>query len=507
MNTISINDRLGDGGLENVAILTTTPSGGVAIIGPTGGNYAALNLDSANEVRANTPFYSPAQRTYSTGEPYKNGGIGLNMGTLLSYAGANIFNTAANWTLGGATTGWALSNVAGVGGIAYDSSDSRTHQPNMLLLTQGGTTPGGTVTLTSPNFSVPTNGRIGFWFYFSPDSTSGTYINCVFTKVAGDFTVQKSWDANAFQIAPGWNYLQFDATVPTTPNGTVAAGTADLTSGNIATIQLQVFCAAGLTAKWYFDAMFTGMPKNVSRVVIGMDGTGTADLTRLKGLMDKYGFKGYLNFNVTGNNDLTPLLTMRGASATGADAVIDSIYSAGWDVINHSLNHNTLAGMTTANVSYVINSLRDYCFANGWVRGSEFFSAAQNTTTDAQRTQIKNLGFKVIRGYQPQATYRTPFGVANLLSIGADGFDNTALSTLKAHAAGAINNGADFWIAGHLFTQGDGGDPTGETVPGGDGLHSYTNTIDLFLSWLKSTYVDTGLAKVVTPTEWLYGLK
>lgn len=489
----AINVVVNEGQLP--AKLATDASNNTVLVGADGTRYPINPQGAASKL-------IPA---YSSGQVVPRQIPSANYGKLVTYAGANVFDSSANFSLQDSVTGWSLSTVAGVGGIAYDSSDSRTGQRNMLLVQQDGTTTGGTVGINSPTLNIPTNGRFGLWVYFSPDSTSGTYCSITLTKTAGSYSTYKAFDANSYQIAPGWNYLQWDDNVSTVPYGMSKSGTLDMTTGSLASFRIAIYCAAGKTAKWYFDSMVTGHAKQVSRIVMGVDGGGTSDLAIWKQLFDERGWKGYLNFNLTGSNDMTQLTGYYGQGATGSEALIQACYDAGWDVMNHSLNHNTLSGMATADIKYVVNALRSYCIAHGWTRGMEFFSAAQNTTTDAQRTLLAGMGYKLIRGYQPLAHYRTPFGIANPYSVGADGFDNTALSVLKERALGAINYGADYWIAGHNVTVGDGGDSTGETVPGGDGLHAYDNTIRLFFAWLSS-YVSNGQAVICTPTEWFYGL-
>lgn len=53
LNTSSINDRLGPGGLENVATLSTDVNGNTVLVGGYGNNYAALPLDPSGYPIAN----------------------------------------------------------------------------------------------------------------------------------------------------------------------------------------------------------------------------------------------------------------------------------------------------------------------------------------------------------------------------------------------------------------------------------------------------------------------
>ena len=484
---------------------TTNATGTTSVVG-AGGTMSVFESPFA------TTF--PTQRNgtfapYSV-QPYPLVKRRMNWGELVTYSGASVFASHTNFTTQDTTTGWTLSTVSGVNGISdtgaiLDGTGSRTGQANMLLCTQDGTTVGGTIGINFPTIAANNNGRIGLWIYMAASSTSSAYVKFTLSKNT-NFTTYKEFDANNYQISPGWNYIQWDDNVSTTPTGVAKAGTQDITSGTLQKVRISITPTSGKTAKFYFDSMWTNIDKPISRIIIGKDGTGESDLSLWHSLLSEQGWKGALNFDCTGSNDMTPLTSLNGYGATGGDARIQSIYDDGWDVFNHSLNHNTLASLTTAQIEYVIKAQRNYQLANGWSRGAEMFSAAQNVTTEAQRLQIKNLGFSLIRGWQNMDQYQTPFGIANPFSVGCDGFDNLALSTIKAKVLTRIQYGTDLWIFGHNITAGDGGDATGETVPGGSGLATYENTMRLFLQWLK-TYETAGQVVVCTPTEWFYGLK
>jgi predicted amidohydrolase len=70
---------------------------------------------------------------------------------------------------------------------------------------------------------------------------------------------------------------------------------------------------------------------------VGKDGNGESDLSTWKSLLDEQGWKGYLNFDVTGLGDMTVLGNYDENPSAANDARIQTCYDAGWDVINHSL--------------------------------------------------------------------------------------------------------------------------------------------------------------------------
>jgi hypothetical protein len=211
------------------------------------------------------------------------------------------------------------------------------------------------------------------------------------------------------------------------------------------------------------------------------------------------------------------LLNYSGALPAGTDASITNAYSDGWDVTNHTVNHNIFAitdgsapAMTQAQINYVVSAQRDYQLANGWVRGSEFIGPAQDTNTYAQEVQMAKMGFKCLRGYRG-LSIPTQFGHDNIYAVKDFGLDSTygsytpMLSNWETMITAFMNYGCDVWLVYHIMTLGNGGDPTGNT-PTGVSNAIYQNSFNLLCAWLAQQQA-AGNCVVCTPTEWLYGLK
>lgn len=416
-------------------------------------------------------------------------------------------------TLGGTTANWTKSVVSGLDGITdagRPTQGSRTGNPVLTKISCNGSQTGSLV-VSSGTISASINGKFGLWVYFSPDSTWGNqYIDVELSSTGSWSGTQKVIKFDAYQLRRGWNYLVGDVNQSIHPHGVTVSGTNDIITAPVVGFRLVFTVANGTTCDFYFDSFWTGFSRTKSKIIIGKDGSGEADLLTFKSLMDQYGWRGYLNYDVTGLSTMKLLADYRDPVTA---ARIDQIYADGWDVINHTVNHVTLGtvltpSFTNAQTRYQVMAQRAHQIGNGWVRGCEFFSSGQNTMTYDQAVFVKSLGFKAIRGFRG-SSHPSMYGHDNILHLGSDAFDApngagaAVLQTWKDRTLAHINYGGDRWLYMHNLI---GGGAADGSVATGNGIQIYSSAFALYLEWLAG-YVDAGLCDVVTPTEWFYGLK
>ena len=406
-----------------------------------------------------------------------------------------------------------------VGPTPYPTRGSRTGNPKLVKVQCDGSqaVTAYTMNLTANFAAVALNGKAGLWIYVSPDSTSVNSSITVFYSVTGGYAAAGGRSAayNNYILRAGDNFLPFDDNVAQHPQGIAAAGSNNIIANSIINFQIIFNIVNGKTFCCYLDSLWTAWTTPVSRIMIGRDGNGTADLLDMKAAMDVYGWKGYMAFAVTGTNDFTLLLDYNTQPATGGDARMATCYNAGWDCCNETVNHATLAAdtntpsATAAQVTYQFEAQRAFCMGKGWIRGSEFFSAASNLTTWAQRALLKTLGVKSIRGYQG-VVVPTTYGHDNVMDLVGQALDapcgggSAVLATWQAQTLGHINYGADMMVYVHSLIAGSS---NGGATATGVGTQIYLEAFQLYLAWLNTNYVAPGTAIVCTPTEWLYGLK
>lgn len=288
------------------------------------------------------------------------------------------------------------------------------------------------------SLSIDAKGRLGLWVYF--EASKACTITITLGSVNGSSAVDYNFNSN--QTKPNtWNFLVIarannpisNADREMHPFGLTEAF-ADYTSAQWCTqtiksiwVQLQGMSATTV----YLDSFWTGM-ETTAQFVLGADQTGQDTIDYVLPEFKKYGWKGYIAepFRLGSYEEIANL------SAKGRSAALDAVYAAGWDVVNHSMNHLTMATLTDAGqIRYEVDMCRAWLVGLGYEKGQEFFVSPVSSSSMLTRKVIKAAGYVVQRHGGHDANHVTPFGMDD------------------ASFVGSIDVGASTWI----FNQVDAG--------------------------------------------------
>ncbi len=333
---------------------------------------------------------------------------------------------------------------------------SRTGQPEMLRFVPSADT-AGSIVLTSPSTNIrhaALNGQFGLWVYIENQpgfqagvATTTGIIGVILTTAAGPAygnSFRFYFDVN--QLREGWNFLKFVQRNPAAyrtgggateyhPYGLnvskLGDGTAsDIVNQPITGIKIDVSNLGGATL--YFDSIWTGI-QTTPQVVLGVD---LAEQNTVDYALPALATNGWIGYTA-----LTGRLYPGGSRICGDINSFDSagygaqLYEAGWEVVNHSLNHlpgtqrsqgaPTMRELTSpAEIRYEVEAIRGFYEAKGWRRGLEFYASPGQSTSRLAQKVIKDAGYVLQRHARKVNTPITPWGVDNLDNVGATPLDS-----------------------------------------------------------------------------------
>lgn len=406
---------------------------------------------------------------------------------------------------------------------------SITGQPNLLKITPAADTTEG-IRFTTFATSVVTpqlvDGKFGLWLYVEGQpgyETSGTVagtIKVVITTEAGESTtnaLQIVWNAN--QVREGWNFLTFIMRVPTAyvdgsgvseyhPYGVLATnfGTGadtDILNNPMTKIIVQwdSMYDAVTPCTLYLDSIWTGW-ETECQVVFGCDAIGTDLVTYALPIFHNYGWVGYVATPArVYSAGSTILADYTGASSWASlEAHGQTIQDAGWDCINHTVNHRQLGTLSAAEIAYEVLGVQPVYSAAGWMQGNEFYASPQSSSSRLSQAVIENCGIKLQRHIRKSNVEVTPWGVDNIHHVGASGVGSNVNAGYSVTTSGGqtsvtglqqnsklriltdamIAYGASWFPFWHNITElGDTG--SGEDLTGDD-LYI---TLSAFTKWLE----------------------
>lgn len=487
------------------------------------------------------------------GVPIKLGGSGIPLSTIPPGQSAKVTTAVKNagtmlapcstWTLtGNGTAGTDYitdTNYTGMDAAGNKTGvQSRTGTSAMRML-KGLTNTGVPRLGLTGNLGV-FNGLLGLWVYIErnpvadpqPVLGQGLAISLGMSTNAAALwdRISYNFNPNALKIG-GWNFLAVArAANPSSatdkerhPFGiteTISATVADTAwvTEEVRGVFVDVANKQGYT--FYFDRAVHSWDAE-PRFVIGADVAGLDTRDHFLRLMQDNGWgqHGYLAVpcRVSAYSELDYLKRGPSAEQIGMQAA----YDAGWDLINHSVNHQQAANLTAVQNRFEIEGNRAWHHMQGYYKGQEFYASPQSSTSEVSRKVIADCGIKLQRHAMRDATHVTAYGVDNMAFIGSvdiganswllNSSDNVRWPFAYNHITN-LRNWVDMIIkykaTGFAFfhtvtTLGDPGDGTGNT---GDSVTMYESTLRLFLEHLKLRESE-GKCKIAEGISgWYYGV-
>jgi hypothetical protein len=430
----------------------------------------------------------------------------LSSGTV---AGTNV-NITQNYTGLDPTTG-------AVTGIVSKSGTSKMTKFEVLT--------SGNVMMQKTGLSVNTNGRFGVWVYIDNPSLLPVTLHLTAATSGGVGPNDYGFNSNALR-SNEWNFLVVARKANPISNSDVeqhpfGVGESIWNFANSAfvtnpIINMSIYAENSAGVTFYFDEVLTGWTVK-PQFCIGGDSSGSYTNSIVLPKFNQYGWKGYIaeTFRISSGE-------VSDWTASGKTAALDAVYLAGWDIINHSVNHQNVTSSFPADASimrYEVEASRAWLLSLGYVRGSEFYASPQSGTNALSRKVIADAGFKLQRHGVKDATQVTAFGVEQpayigSIDVGGNGwiygatggyaYNYPHIDNLRKWVDMVIKYGATGFPFFHgLKTLGDPGDGTGNS---GDTIQMYKSTFDMFMDYIAEKEA-AGLCRVTDGmTGFYYGV-
>lgn len=345
---------------------------------------------------------------------------------------------------------------------------SRTGLPSVLKMTPGDDAVEGFQFSSQTNslLTKTVNGKLGVWVYvetqpgYQPGgSLTGSLEMAVSRKTNNDFTTGVLVTYTPAIMKEGWNFLTFVMRNPAAyapgsgiseahPFGTLCntnttGADVDIFNNDLGAIRFLVSGAGVTGLNFYFDSVWTDWDV-MPQCFPGHD-TAHATITDIAlPKYEQYGWKGYFTVNANYWNGLTPRIWTD--YATGVNQWAKTLYAAGWDAINHGLQHlpGSAAGGTptmgtlsnAGEIAYEVMALHGLMRSAGFTRGAEFYAAPNSATSRLSEKVIRECGFVMQRAARGQAIQVTPWGIPNPSHVGSVGMGSTAANAYSEVTGG-----------------------------------------------------------------------
>lgn len=324
--------------------------------------------------------------------------------------------------------------------------------------------------------------------------------------------VTYAWRADANVLVEGWNLLLTHTSEPIGAAGASPGGqndfqtagstslgwqrgagtTFDFATSAVAYSAIEVNAVQAASAihnshVWIEGLYYGG--KDKPRLTIGFDISNTAGLSLAKSTMDKYGLVGYAATPTANGNPAAPAYLWNGTDV----ATLQSLYTAGWDIIQHSVTHNSMGnysddGMLTAEFDACRNSLIQI----GCDRGADLFAAPNNSVSSRVVAAAQRAGVRWNRCTGPILQNIGLAGTINPLIQGNVPVSNQSDATrLQKLVDLMILYGASAHIYTHAIVSG-----------ASDSLNTNIDVFDAMCAYIR-TKIDAGLLDVVTPSVFI----
>lgn len=208
-----------------------------------------------------------------------------------------------------------------------------------------------------------------FWVYIV-DTTKAGSVSLLLSSV-NDYSKYFSKDIDVDYLVSGWNFLAFSKS-EFTNTGT------DSWDDTMIMVRIQVTPETGETTSVYLDDLrfgITGKPK----VIITFDDGSDSIINKAYPIMagnDQPGVA-FIIPSVIGNANILSLANLR------------TLQGAGWDISNHTYEHNDLTGLGAAALAADVDDAYEWLADNGFKKTAKFFAYPGGHYNDAVIAKVK----------------------------------------------------------------------------------------------------------------------
>lgn len=411
-----------------------------------------------------------------------------------------------------------------------------------MLLVQPSSNAVNRIVLSSPSANIltkTTNGKIGLWVYVELPAAALTttlriYINFSTNPGAASETNSGQFGWTDGMLRAGWNFLTFVMRNPlayqpasgveeTHFNGFTFAAFGTGAFNNIKNNDLtflSIDIQNGLNHKIYFDSIMTDFDSQ-TQVVFGCDAGINLNEIALP-IFQNYGWVGYvaIPYRVRSSG---PVIVSNMSDFFSNQVMVPA--AAGWDVVNHTLNHPDMRTITNAgDLAYEMTAVTAWYAQQSAIKGNEFYASPVSGSNERTRRVIKGLGFKLQRNSSHQCNHVTAWGCDDLSEVGSFDWGSAtaprlalitggtktdligcqAFSKIKRYIDTAIDYGCAIFPFWHgITTLGDNGSGEGLT---GDDLLIYNSAFVKTCEYLREKELQGSLRMCKGMTEFYYGV-
>jgi hypothetical protein len=448
MRITMIQSRLGESGSVLVAGTTYTVSDpfGAAMVGagyatdtdralkPGNSNYDAATAAGVQGLVSDAGNARVQSIGLMDGQPMGIARPVRSAGAVVAGFGTGLWTSGSEGTNHTSTQGYTGFDANG----AVSGIRSRTGQAEMLRVVCNNNT-ATNITLQSPGTNILTAltaGKLMLAVYvetqpgYQAGGTPTANISLEVTTAAGVFTNALTIGFNSNQVREGWNFLKFvmrdplayQTTSPTTeyhPFGISAAcyGTgaaANIRDNAIAGMRIATQNLSGATL--YFDSIWTAWDHQ-AQIVLGCDSVG-ADLIQYG--LPRFQERGWIGYVAPPGRIWASGSKLRTDWTPTRPNNIETMYAAGWECVNHTVNHLSNGNLTSAaEIDYEIAGVQALYSALNTLRGNEFYASPQSSSSRLSEAVIRNRGIRLQRHARKNNVSVTPWGVDNIHHVGA----------------------------------------------------------------------------------------
>jgi len=344
-----------------------------------------------------------------------------------------------------------LTGLTGTNGTLSLSDDCVTgsHSTQLMAITNPNT--GFIDWYPSPALDLSEGNNVSF--YFKPSINTVALTFWVYLYDAASATKSKGLYVNQGAYTTDWQRITI--------------GKNDFTGGalkwnNITHIRLGVGPASGaIDVK--FDLMRVGA-KQLPRCVLFFDDNFTGFINIAYPYLSARGIKGNLAF-------VRQFLNTASGGVGGANCMtrenFQTLYDAGWDIVNHSENHLEWAELNEAERITEVNNNRNYMVRQGWTRTIDSFCYSLGEYGQEYESLIRKLGYICGRDYTNMVNqsedWDNPSTATSAYRIRASAMQSK--STFKNHVDTIQKYGGTMFAVAHDIVTGT---PTGSQMSASD---------------------------------------
>lgn len=378
----------------------------------------------------------------------------VSQGTLL-----DDFEDASQWSAGSEGT------------VSNDTAHVKTGTKSLKLQTDGTGASSSFQATKTVSLDLSRAGCLAMWVYVENDvDTSNLKL-----RITSDSTFTKYFEyVMASDIHEGWNYVLMGRSQWTNVGSESWQNTM---------VRLRLIIGGGSTSQVgtvYVDSLYINVYSR-PKCMIFFDDQPNTTYTLAYPYMRKYGFKGVI-----------PIISSTvGTNGKCSLAELTEMHTYGWDMVNHTVNHNALGTLTPSQMVDEITGCTRWLAQNGFTRRNEHKMLAYPLSSEGTTVwpSVISSGIIAARGNH---TRTQPNQLDNYLSLcGLSNDSGTTAADIKAKIDKAIAEGGCAMLYFHILRTED-----------------IATTLDPAIFYEVVDYLATKRQQidVVTMSEWYDGL-